>query len=144
MIQRRAEEMDPVPKSSGRKTDITPEEKLTAKRLVLALGYSQSRDTILKWRSYWKFLSDLRNQGATTLLRYRTSEFKTYVFPRPNQLDMLLSWNQVYDFPLQQLRLRVIAQEEGDFSGRCDIEDRRISERLRIPHKGTWGNDLSH
>src|SRR5438045_614422 len=34
-------------------------------------------------------------------------------------------------------------EEEGnDFSGRCDIEDRRIFERLRIPSKGAWGNDL--
>ena len=92
MIQRRAKEMDPVPKSSGRKTDITPEEKLTAKRLVLALGCGQSRHTILKWRSYWKLLSDLHNQGATTLLCYQTSEFKTYVFPCPNQLDCNSCW----------------------------------------------------
>lgn len=144
MIQQRAKKIGPVPKSSGRKTDITPEEKLAAKRLILAMGYGQSRDSILKWRSYWKLLSDLRSKGATTLLLYRTNEFKAYFFQHPKELDMLLSWNQDYDFPLQQLCLRVIAEEGNDFSGRCDIEDSRISERLRIPLGGTWGNDLSN
>ncbi len=59
---------------------------------------------------------------ATALLLYRTSEFKTYFFQYPKELDMLLSWNQAYDFPLGQLRLRVTAEEWNDFSGKSDDE----------------------
>lgn len=131
------------PNPSGPKTEITPQEKIAAKRLILVLGHGTSRDNILKWTSYWKLLSDLRNRGATTLLLYRTSEFKAHFFRYTKKLDLLLSWNQVYDFPLQQLRLRVIAEEGDDFSGKCDIEDDRIFERLRIARPGAWGNDLS-
>jgi hypothetical protein len=45
MIQQRVKKIGPVPKSSGRKTDITPEEKLIARRLILAMGYGQSRES---------------------------------------------------------------------------------------------------
>jgi hypothetical protein len=78
-------------------------------RLILALGYGTSRDNVLKWTSYWKLLSDLRNNGLTTLLLYWTSEFKTYFFRNAKKHKTLLAWNQVLDFPLQQLRRRVIA-----------------------------------
>jgi hypothetical protein len=132
MIQQRAKMIGPLPNPSGPKTEITPQEKIAAKRLILAIGHGTSRDNIFKWTSYWKLLSDLRNRGATTLLLYRTSEFKTHFFRYTKELDMLLSWNQVYDFPLQQLRLRVIAEEGNDFSGKSDIEDNRIFERLHI------------
>jgi hypothetical protein len=52
----------------------------------------------------------------------------------------LLSWNQIFGFPLQQLRLRVIDEEENDFFlGKCDIGDNRIFERLHIARTGSWG-----
>ena len=82
---------------SGPKTD---QERITAKRLVLAIGHSTSRSNILKWTSYWRLLSNLRNRGASSLLLYRTSEFKTHSFCYPKKLDLLLSWNQVFDLPL--------------------------------------------
>jgi hypothetical protein len=44
---------------------------------------------------------------------------------------MLLSWSKVYDFPLR--RLRVVAEEADDFSGRSDIEERWIYNRLHAP-----------
>jgi hypothetical protein len=143
MIQQRAKMIGPLPNPPGPKTEITPQEKIAAKRLMLAIGHGTSRDNIFKWMSYWKLLSDLRNRGATTLLLYRTNEFKTHFFRYTKKLDMLLSWNQVYDFPLHQLRLRVIAEEGNDFSGKCDIEDNRIFERLHIARTIAWGNDLS-
>lgn len=77
------------------------------------------------------------------MLLYRTSEFKTHFFCYPKKLDLLLSWNQVFDLPLQQLRLRVIAEESNDFSGNCDIEDKRMFERLRVARTEAWGNDFS-
>jgi len=46
MIQQRAKMIGLLPKSSGRKTDITPQEKSAAKKLILVLGYGQSRDNI--------------------------------------------------------------------------------------------------
>jgi hypothetical protein len=52
MIQRRAKIISVLPKSSGRKTEITPQEKSAAKKLILALGYGQSRDNIFKWTLY--------------------------------------------------------------------------------------------
>jgi hypothetical protein len=91
----------PLPNSSGLKTDITPQERIAAKRLILARGHGTSRDNIYKWTSYWKLLSELRNGGATTLLLYWTSEFKTHFFCYTKKLDMLLSWNHIFDFPLQ-------------------------------------------
>ena len=80
MIQQRAKLVGQLPKPPGSKTDITPQEKTVAERLILALGYGTSRDNIFKWTSYWKLLSDLRNNGLTTLLLYRTDEFRTYFF----------------------------------------------------------------
>jgi len=80
IIQQRAKMVGQLPNHSGPKTDITSQEKTAAKRLILALGYGISRDNIFKWTSYWKLLSDLRSHGLTTLLLYRTSEFKTYFF----------------------------------------------------------------
>ena len=143
MIRQRAKMIGPLPKSSGPKTEITPQEKLAAKKLILAMGYGQSRDNIFKWMSYLKLLSDLRDKGATALLLYRTGEFKTYFFQYPKELDILLSWNQVYDFSLRQLRLRVIAEEGNDFSGKSDVEEKWISDRLHAPQKRCWGNHLS-
>jgi len=39
--------------------------------------------------------------------------------------------------------LRAIAQADGDFSGRCDLEDQDICRRLHIPQCVTWGDSLS-
>ena len=142
IIQRYASMIGPLPGLSGRKTGITPQEKYTAERLVKALGYGESRDSVLKARSYLKLLSDLREAGVTLLLLYRTKEFKTYFLRHPNELDMILSWNQVYHPCLSQLRLRAIAQAEGDFSGRCDLEDQDIFHRLHILQGVLWSDDL--
>ncbi|KAF8860894.1 hypothetical protein BDZ45DRAFT_777268 [Acephala macrosclerotiorum] len=118
------------PNKSGPKTKITPQEKLAAKKLIVAMGYGQSRNDIFKWTSYLKLLSDLRDEEATAFLLCRTSEFKTYFFQHPKGLDMLLSWNRVYDFPLQQFRLRANAEEGNDFSRKSDIEEQGIRDRL--------------
>jgi hypothetical protein len=91
MVQQRAKIIGPLPNSLGPKTDITPQERIAAKRLILAKGHSTSRDNIYKWTSYWKLLSELRNEGATTLLLYWTSEFKTHFFRYTNH---------IFDFPL--------------------------------------------
>lgn len=58
-------------------------------------------------------------------------------------LDSLLSWNSVYEFPLQQLGARTLAQEGDDFSGRSDIEEKWIFDRLHAPQNMCWGDDLS-
>ena len=143
MIQQRAKMIGPLPTASGRKADITPQEKSAAKRLILAMGYGQSRDNIFKWTAYWKLLSDLRDQGVMALLLYRTPEFKAYFFQHSKELDMLLSWNRVYDFPLQQLGARIIAQEGNDYSGKSDIEEKWIFDRLHAPQNLCWGDHLS-
>jgi hypothetical protein len=87
------------------------------------MGYSQSRSNIFKWTPYLKLLSDLREKAATSFLLCRTSEFKNYFFQYAKNLDILLSWNKVYSFPLHQLRLRIIVEEVGDFYGESDIEE---------------------
>ena len=143
MIQQRAKMIGLLPKSSGRKTDITPQEKSAAKKLILALGYGQSRDNVFKWTLYWKLLSELRDKGATTILLYRTHEFKAYFFQHPKQLDTLLSWNRIYELPLRQLGARIIAEEEDDFSGKSDIEEKWIFDRLHAPQNIHWRDDLS-
>lgn len=56
---------------------------------------------------------------------------------------MLLSWNQVYDLPLRQLGVRTIAEEGDDFSGRSDIEEQWIFNRLHAPQNLYWGDHLS-
>jgi hypothetical protein len=142
MIQQRAKMIGPLPNASGPRTEITPHEKLAAKKLVAAMGYGQSRSNIFKWTSYLKLLSDLREKGATSFLLCRTSEFKNYFFQHAKDLDILLSWNKVYDFPLRQLRLRIIAEEADDFSGKSDIEERCIYDRLHAPQNMCWGDHL--
>ncbi|KAG4441744.1 hypothetical protein IFR05_002787 [Cadophora sp. M221] len=81
----------------------------------MALSYDRSKDSILKARSYLKLLFDLREAGVTLLLLYRTREFKTYFLP--NDLTTILSLHQHLHSRLHQLRLKTIAQAEGDFSG---------------------------
>jgi hypothetical protein len=97
------------------------------------MGYGKSRDNIYKWTAYWKLLSELRDKRATGLLLYRTREFKAYFFQHPKELHILLSWNRVYDLPLRQLGVRIIAEEGNDFSGRSDIEEQWIFKRLHAP-----------
>ncbi|KAH8650269.1 hypothetical protein BGZ60DRAFT_421646 [Tricladium varicosporioides] len=143
MIQQRAKMIGPVSKSTGPKTDITLQEKLAAKKLLVAMGHGQGRNNIFKWTSYLKLLSNMRDKGATALLLGRTSEFKNYFFHHPKELEMLHSWNRLYAFPLHQLRLRVIAQEENDFSGKSDIEEQWICDRLHAPQNMCWGDHLS-
>ncbi|MCJ1284328.1 hypothetical protein MMC26_003659 [Xylographa opegraphella] len=81
MIQQRAKMIGPLPVPPGRKTEITPQEKIAAKQLISAIGHGTCRDNVCKWTSYWKLL--------------------------------------------------------------CDIEDRRIFERLRTAQTGAWANDIS-
>jgi hypothetical protein len=143
MVQQRAKMDRLLPNASGPRTEITPEEKSAAKKLVAAMGYGQSRGNIFKWTSYLKLLSDLRGKGATSFLLCRTSEFKNYFFQNAKDLDILLSWNKVYDFPLHQLRLRIIAEEADDFSGKSDIEEQWVYDRLHAPQNMCWGDHLS-
>lgn len=143
VIQQRAKMMGPLPESSGKKTGITPQEKYTAKLILHKLGYGTNRDSVLKGRSYLKLLSDLREAGVTLFLLYRGGKFKAHFRRHPNELAMLLSWNQLYYPHLYQLRLRAIAQAGGDFSNRCDLEDVTIFDRLHLPQNVVWRDDLS-
>ncbi|KFY43092.1 hypothetical protein V495_04165 [Pseudogymnoascus sp. VKM F-4514 (FW-929)] len=143
MIQQGAKMIGPLPNPSGRKADITPQEKAAAKKLTLAMHRGQNRGTIFKWTAYWKLLSQLREKGAATLLLYRTREFKRHFYQHPKEINMLLSWYSVYDFPLRQLGARTLAQEGDDFSGRSDIEEKWIYDRLHAPHNMCWGDHLS-
>jgi hypothetical protein len=47
-------------------------------------------------------------------------------------LETLLPWNKVYHQPLLRLELRLTAQEVNDFSGRCDLDDKSISEQITV------------
>jgi hypothetical protein len=99
IIKQRADTMGPLSESSGRKTRITLQEKYAAKRLVMALGYSPSRNSILKERSYLRLLSDLQEAGLTLLLLYQTKEFRTYFLHNqcalltPNAIPLYLYYN---------------------------------------------------
>jgi len=46
---------------------------------------------------------------------------------------MLLSWNRAFELPLRQLGARIIAEEEDDFLGKSDIEEKWIFDRLHAP-----------
>jgi hypothetical protein len=52
MIQQRAKMITALPIPSGPKSEVTPQEKIAAKRLVHAIGHGTSRDNILKWTNY--------------------------------------------------------------------------------------------
>jgi hypothetical protein len=143
IIQQRANLIGPLPECLGRKDGLTAQEKYTAQRLVNALGYSRSRDSVLKAQSYLKLLSDLQEAGVTLLLLYRTKEFGTYFLRHPKELSTALSWNQLYSTYLHELRLRSISRAEGDFSGRCDLENPDVFRRLHIPQGIVWRDDCS-
>jgi hypothetical protein len=138
IIKQYTNTIDLLPEIPGKKTGITSWEKYTAKRLVIVLRYSPSRDSIFKARLYLKLLSDIQEAGVTLLLLYRTKEFRTYFLYYPNKLTILLSWNQLYYLYLCQLCLRVIAQAEGDFSSQYNLEDNNIFERLYILQNEIW------
>jgi hypothetical protein len=143
MVQQRAKMIGPLPNASGTRGNIKSHEKKAVKKLVAAMGYGQSRSNVFKWTAYLKLLSDLREKGATPFLLCRTTEFKNYFFQHAKDLDVILSWNKIYDFPLRQLRLRIIAAEADDFSGKSDIEERWIYERLHAPQHICWADHLS-
>jgi hypothetical protein len=143
MIQRRAKMHGTLPKTPGPKTEITPEEKLAAKRLIVAMGHGTSRNSIFKWTSYLKLLSDLRDRGAVAFLLCRTSVFKTYFFQHSKDLDVMLCWNEVYEAPLERLRLRVIAQAGDDFSGQSDLENKSARDRLHGLQHMKWEDNFS-
>jgi hypothetical protein len=108
--------------------------------VVIAKKFGSSNDNVLKYGSFWRLLFDLRTHGVTLMLLYRTQEFKTDCFKRPNELETLLSWDKVYGPALQRLRLRVIAEEANDFSGKCDILDEDILKRTGARME-EWAND---
>jgi hypothetical protein len=148
MIQQRAKmegppPEGPLPNARGPKAQITPQEKSAAEQIIAAKGWGASRSNIFKWTSYLKLLSDLRVKGATPFCLCRTPKSKRYFFPHSKEFDTLLSWNKIYDLPLRQLRLRVIAEEADDFSGKSDIEERSILDRLHAPQNMCWGDHLS-
>lgn len=130
----------PLPKPRGPSNGVSQEERQATKELVIAKKFGSSNDNVLKYGSFWKLLSDLRTNGVTLMLLYRTQEFKTNCFKRPNELETLLSWDKVYGPALQRLRLRVIAEEANDFSGKCDVLDKDILKRTGARME-EWAND---
>jgi hypothetical protein len=68
----------PFPNPSSHKIDISPQERLVAKRVIPALKYRKSKDSIIKGQSYLKNLFKLREASVKSLLLYRTPEFKTH------------------------------------------------------------------
>jgi hypothetical protein len=48
IIQRHANRIGPLPEYLGRKSGLIPQEKYIARRIVIALGYGYSSDSILK------------------------------------------------------------------------------------------------
>jgi len=130
----------PLPKPRGPSNGVSQEERRATKELVIAKKFGSSNDNVLKYGSFWRLLSDLRTNGVTLMLLYRTQEFKTNCFKRPNELETLLSWDKVYGSALQRLRLRVIAEEANDFSGKCDILDEDILKRTGARME-EWAND---
>jgi hypothetical protein len=125
----------PLPKPRGPSNGVSQEERRAAKELVITKKFGSSNDNVLKYRSFWRLLFDLRTYGVTLMLLYQTQEFKTNCFKRPNELETLLSWNKVYGPALQRLRSRVIAEEANNFSGKCGIEDKDILERTGARNK---------
>ena len=142
MVQQRAKMIGPLPNASGPRTEITPHEKLAAKKLVTAMGYGQSRSNIFKWTSYLKLLSDLREEGATSFLLCRTSEFKSYFFHTPKALIYYFPGTKSMTSVIVSFALRIIAEEADDFSSKSDIEERWIYDRLHAPQNMCWGDHL--
>jgi hypothetical protein len=130
----------PLPKPHGPSNEVSQEERRAIKELVIAKKFGSSNDNVLKYRSFWRLLFDLRTHGVTLMLLYRTQEFKTNCFKRLNELETLLSWNKVYGPALQRLRSRVIAEKANNFSGKCDIEDEDILKRTGACRE-EWAND---
>jgi len=81
----------PLLNPSGCKIDISPQERLVAKRVIPALKYGKSKGSIIKGRSYLKLLFNLRGAKVKSLLLCRTPEFKTHFKRYSNELNMLLS-----------------------------------------------------
>jgi hypothetical protein len=96
---------------------------------------------------YWKALFDFKNAGVGSMLYYQTPAFDAYCkkYPKtkePTLLDTILSWEKVYGPQIDQLELRVHAQRTGDFSGRCNLQQKHVAKRLNIS-ESSW-NDASN
>jgi hypothetical protein len=119
---------------------FTAEQIHAGRELLQARRLGTSKDVVLKYLAFWRLLFNLRTKGATLLIIYRTSKFNDYCFRHPNSLETLLSWNKVYHQPLLRLESRLTAQKANDFSGRCDLDDKSISEQITVP-TNDWRDD---
>jgi len=45
---------------------------IMTKELVIVKKFGSSNDNVLKYRSFWRLLFDLRTNGVTLMLLYRT------------------------------------------------------------------------
>jgi hypothetical protein len=124
-------------KSHRLQDEFTVEQTQAGTEILQARGLGRSKDMVLKYMAFWKLLFDLRMNGVTWMLVYRTAEFNDYCFKHPDRLETLLSWDKVYHQPISRLQSRCVAQAANDFSGRCDLED--ASERATIP-ANDWGD----
>ena len=73
MIQQRAKMIGPLPEPSGPKTEITPQEKLAAKKLIAAMGYGHVESQALA------LLTCLRHVSPASL--YARSAYKGAALP---------------------------------------------------------------
>jgi hypothetical protein len=122
-------------KSPGRIPDYRAAEIEVADEMVRTVSSAENPDTFRKYRSFWKFLHDLRiesetierhdneevsmlREGLVLILLFQTPKFRRRFFNKTtNALSTEQKWNKVYHPYMRELAARVIAETKGDFSG---------------------------
>jgi hypothetical protein len=149
IISKGARTLDPttLPAAKGPPDDFSIAEKIMTYKFMVGANYPMSDESQRQFRHYWKALFDFKNAGVGSMLYYRTPAFDAYCkkYPKtkePTLLDTILSWEKVYRPQIDQLELRVRAQRTGDFSGRCNLQQKHVAEKLNIS-ESSW-NDASN
>merc|ERR1712093_170465 len=146
IISKSAKTRDPtkLPAAKGPPDDFSVAEKVATYEFMVEANYPTSDESQRQFRHLWKALFELQNAGVGSMLCYRTPAFDTYCkkyrqTQEPPLLATILSWEQVYGLQIDQLELRILAQRAGDFSGRSQLEQKHVAERLNIS-ESSWNN----
>ena len=152
-------------KTPGRIPDYSAAEIEVADEMVKIVSSAENPDTFRKYRSFWKFLHDLRveceavkqddndeesmlREGLGLILLFQTPKFHRRFFNKTtNALSTVKKWNKVYHPYMRELAARVIAERKGDFSSRSDLQ--RVDVQIALSHiapmywvsSSPWAND---
>ncbi|KAL4944391.1 hypothetical protein BDV06DRAFT_187494 [Aspergillus oleicola] len=136
-----------LPIAKGPGDGFTSTEKAATKRLMEDAGFDLGAENQRQHRNLWKSLFQMRQEGISKFLAYRTQEFDSYckTYPRRSAtslVDRVAEWEKVYRLHIEELENLVSRFMEGDIARRSYLEHPPVATRIDIP--GNSWNDANN